>query len=113
MDAIVNFPPPSSLHQLQSLQGKENFLCRSIPNYAKLAKGFTHLLKKGVPFIWDDISKKSFDALKATLISAPLLHPLNYHHDYLLYLAAPDNTIGMVLVQDGDGGNEYVMYYLS
>jgi hypothetical protein len=37
---ILNLPPPSSLHQLQSLQGKENFLRHFIPNYAELTLGF-------------------------------------------------------------------------
>jgi hypothetical protein len=26
VESIINLPPPSTLHQLQSLQGKENFL---------------------------------------------------------------------------------------
>ena len=45
VEAIINLPPPSTLRQLQSLQGKENFLRRFIPNYVKLTKGFTKLLK--------------------------------------------------------------------
>lgn len=40
VEAILNLPPPSSLHQLQSLQGKENFLRRFIPNYAGLDTRF-------------------------------------------------------------------------
>ena len=75
VEAIVNLPPPSSLHQFQSLQGKANFIRRFVPNYAELAKGFTRLLKKWIPFIWDEIIKQCFNALKQTLISAPLLHP--------------------------------------
>ena len=57
VEAIVNLPSPSSLHQLQSLQGKANFLRRFIPNYAEVAKGFTRILKKNVPFHWDYISQ--------------------------------------------------------
>jgi hypothetical protein len=41
VEVILNLPPPSSLHQLQSLQGKANFLRRFIPNYAELTLGFT------------------------------------------------------------------------
>jgi hypothetical protein len=50
VEAILNLPPPSTLRQLQSLQGKENFLRRFIPNYVELTKGFTRLLKKGSRF---------------------------------------------------------------
>ena len=67
---IINLPPPSNLLQIQKLQGKANFLRRFIPNYAELAKGYTRLLKKEVPFIWDQIAQASFDALKDALIQA-------------------------------------------
>ena len=38
VEAIINLPSPSSLHQLQSLQGKANFLRCFIPNYAEVAR---------------------------------------------------------------------------
>jgi hypothetical protein len=50
VEAILDLPPPSSLCQLQSLQGKENVLHRFIPNYTELVLGFTQLLKKGYDF---------------------------------------------------------------
>ena len=113
VEDIFNLPSPSSLHQLQSLQGKENFLHHFISNYAEVAKGFTHLLKKDVPFCWDEISQQYFDRLKTFLVNAPLLHPPNYHRDFTLYLAAAFSTITMVLVQDDDDDNKHVIYYLS
>eukprot|EP00253_Pinus_taeda_P005088 PITA_05088 len=113
VEAILNIPPPASLRQLQSLQGKAKFMGRFILNYAEVAKGFTRLLKRDTPFRWDAIAEKSFAHLKTLLVSAPLLRPLNYHHDYTLYLAAADTTIDMVLVQDDDDGIEHVIYYLS
>eukprot|EP00253_Pinus_taeda_P008686 PITA_08686 len=113
VEAILNLPPPASLRQLQSLQGKANFLRRFIPNYAEVAKGFTRLLKRDTPFRWDAIAQESFEHLKTLLVFAPLLRPPNYHRNYTLYLAAADTTIGMVLVQDDDDGTEQVIYYLS
>eukprot|EP00253_Pinus_taeda_P035150 PITA_35150 len=113
VEAIVKLPPPSTLHQLQSLQGKSNFLRRLIPNYAEITKGFTRLLKQNTPFFWDEIAQKSFDALKHALTHAPLLHPPNYNQDYFLYRAASHSTIGMVLVQEDEFNTEHVIYYLS
>ena len=57
VEAIVNLPSPSSLHQLQILQGKANFLRRFILNYAEVAQGFTRFLKQNVPFHWDEIAQ--------------------------------------------------------
>jgi hypothetical protein len=86
VEAILNLPPPSSLHQLQSLQGKANFLHCFIPNYIELTLGFTQILKKGSEFVWDTTANKAFDALKFTLTCTPLLFPPNYSRDYFLYL---------------------------
>jgi len=75
VEAMLQLPPPSTIHQLQSIQGKANLLRIFIINYAKITKGFMRLLKKGVPFPWDDFAKHSFNALKKTLTFAPLLSP--------------------------------------
>ena len=113
VEAILRLPPPSSIRQLQSLQGTSNFLRRFIVNYAEITKGYMRLLKKGVPFLWDDYAQRSFDALKKALTSAPLLSPHDYSRDFLLYLATAESTIGMVLVQEDDALAEHVIYYLS
>jgi hypothetical protein len=51
--------------------------------------------------------------LKLSLTHAPLLFPLDYSHDYFLYLAASDYTIAMILIQEDDSHEELVIYYLS
>jgi hypothetical protein len=84
----------------------------SVFNYVELTKGFTHLLKKGHDFVWDDITTKAFEALKIALTCTPLLFPLDYSRDYFLYLVALDSTIAMVLVQEDDSHDEHVIYYL-
>jgi hypothetical protein len=111
--AILNLPHPSSLRQLQSLQGKANFLRHFIPNYAKLTLGFTQLLKKGSEFVWDTTANKSFEALKLTLTHTPLLFPPYYSRDYFLYPAALDSTIAMGLVQEDYSHDEHGIYYLN
>jgi hypothetical protein len=113
VEAILNLPPPSSLRQLQSLQGKENFLRRFILNYAKITCGFTRILKKDSEFVWDKVANNAFETLKLSLTKAPLLFPPDYSRDYFLYLAASEYTIGMVLVQEDDNHDEHVIYYLS
>jgi hypothetical protein len=113
VEAILNLPPPSTLRQLQSLQGKGKFLRRFIPNYAEINRGFTRLLKKDLEFVWDTIANNAFEDLKLSLTRAPLLFPTDYSRDYFLYLAASEYTIGMVLVQEDDANDEHVIYYLS
>lgn len=71
------------------------------------------LLKKGVPFIWDDRAQRSFNALKAALALTPIISSPNYQEDFLLYLVASDTTVGIVLVQTDNVHMEHVIYYLS
>jgi len=77
-----------------------------------MAKGFTRLLKKGVPFHWDQVAQAYFDVVKDHLVRASLMYPPNYQNDYFLYIVAAETTIAMVLVQVEDG-IEHPIYYLS
>ena len=70
-------------------------------------------LKQDTPFVWDETTQLAFEELKKALLSAPLLHPPDYSRDFILYLAASESTIGVVLVQEDDKLVEHVIYYLS
>ena len=49
--AILQFPSPKTIRQLQRLQEKETFLRIFIANYAEISKGFMRLLKQDALFI--------------------------------------------------------------
>jgi Fic family protein len=59
------------------------------------------------------MANNSFQALKLSLMRAPLLFPPDYSRDYFFYIAASEYTISMVLVQEDDAHDEHVIYYLS
>ena len=83
VQAITEIPPPQNLRQLQSLQGKANFLRCFVPDYAIHAHGFLHLLCHDIPFHWDDYAQQSFDDLKTTLSNAPLTDAQHHHIRHL------------------------------
>jgi hypothetical protein len=100
--AIIKIPPLWNLRQLQSLQGKDNFLCRFVPDYATQAHGFLCLLCNYIPFQWDEHAQTTFDDLKEDLSSAPLISPPAYDCNYILYLSASTVSVAGVLIQLGD-----------
>ena len=51
--------------------------------------------------------------LKRALASAPVISPPDYSRDFLLYVVASMETIGMVLVQEYEELQQHVIYYLS
>jgi hypothetical protein len=111
--SITEIPPPRNLRQLQSLQGKANFLRRFVPDYAIHAHGFLRLLHHDIPFHWDDYAQQSFDDLKTTLSNAPLISAPDYNRYYILYVSTSTVSVASVLVQLGDDNHEHVIYYVS
>jgi hypothetical protein len=113
VEAIVHFPPPRNIFQLQSLQGKVNFLQCFITNYVDITKGFICLMKKWSPLICNEFVKRSFNALMNKLMFDPFLSLLDYGRYFLLYIAVVESIVSMVLVQEDDMTQEHAIYYLS
>jgi len=111
--AILELPIPRTLCQLQSLQGKANFLLHFILDYAMTAHGFLRLLRSNIPFIWYDYTQESFDALKHALTSTPLILPRDFDRDFILYISASTNSATGVLIQEDYEEIEHVIYYFS
>ena len=95
--AILDLPAPTNLLELQSLQGKENFLHHFMCNFTKKTHGYMCLLKKNTSFFWDDQAQRAFDNIKHALTHSPVIHPQDYSKEFLLYIAASATTIAMVL----------------
>ena len=89
-----------------------NFLRRFVVNFANLTKGFMHLLNKDTHFYWDERAQESFDSIMRALATVPMLSPPDYSHEFLIYVAASQETVGMVLVQEDEELHEHVIYYL-
>jgi hypothetical protein len=98
VQAITEIPPPRNLRQLQSLQGKANFLRCFVPDYTIRAHGFLRLLRHDIPFHWDDYAQQSFDDLKTAPSNAPLISAPDYNCDYILYVSASAVSVDGVLV---------------
>ena len=106
-------PTPNNLLELQSLQGKEKFLCHFVCNFGEKEDGYMHLLKKDTPFFRDDQAQWAFDNLKHALTHSPIIHPPDYSKYFLLYVVASTTTIGMVLAQEDQNGLEHMIYYTN
>ena len=61
----------------------------------------TELLRKGVPFYWDDHCQRAFKELKRRVTSAPVLTLPSGREGFVLYSDASYQGLGCVLVQNG------------
>ncbi|KAL0451211.1 UNVERIFIED_CONTAM: hypothetical protein Slati_1099200 [Sesamum latifolium] len=73
IDAILRMPEPRNIHELKNLQGKLAYLRRFISNLAGRCQPFSRLMKKDVPFEWDEACDKAFKSIKSYLMKPLVL----------------------------------------
>lgn len=111
--AILEMPPPKNIRELKSLQGGLAYIRRFISNLAGRCQPFSRLMKKGVPFEWDQACQNAFDSIKAYLMKPPVLMSPKKGKPLLLYITALDGSLGALLAQHNEQGKENALYYLS
>ena len=110
---IVDMPRPTNLHELKSLQGHLAYIRRFISNLSGRCKPFSWLMKKGVPFQWDQACQNAFEDIKKYLTNPPVLGAPIKGRPLILYTAAMPTSLGALLAQTNDAGKEVSLYYLS
>jgi hypothetical protein len=108
VQAVTNFPRPSTVKELQGFLGLVNFYRRFIPAAASILKPLTDSLKggpKGAERIeWRPPMEKSFHDIKAALAEVTLLaHPLPHAH-LSIAVDASASHVGACLQQRRPGG---------
>jgi hypothetical protein len=61
---VLDWKSPMSMSQVQSFLGLASYYRRFIPNFSKIAKLITELLKKGNKYVWSDACDEAFQILK-------------------------------------------------
>jgi hypothetical protein len=70
---VMDWKPPKSVHQIRSFLGLAGYYRRFIPDFSRIAKPMTELLKKRVRFVWSEACEKAFHTLRQHLTSATVL----------------------------------------
>jgi hypothetical protein len=70
---VMNWKPPTTVRQIQSFLGLVGHYRRFIPDFSRIAKPMTELLKKGAKFEWGQKCEDAFHTLRQHLTTAPVL----------------------------------------
>jgi hypothetical protein len=97
---VINWKPPKSVHQIRSFLGLAGYYRRFIPDFSRIAKPMTQLLKKGVKFVWSEECDKSFHTLREHLTLAPVLTQLDMSKPFEVFCDASGTGLGCVLMQE-------------
>jgi hypothetical protein len=97
---VMDWKPPTSVHQIRSFLGLAGYYRCFIPDFSRIAKPMTELLKKGVKFSWDQKCEDAFHTLRAHLSTAPVLAQPDVSKPFDIYCDASGIALGCVLMQD-------------
>lgn len=112
VEAIVSWPTPKSVRDIQVFIGFANFYRRFVKNFSAIAGPMTRLLKKTVPFDWNPYSQESFSILKKAFSSDPVLGHFDPEKPCYLEPDASKAALGAVCSQPGaDGVLRPIAYY--
>jgi hypothetical protein len=97
---VMDWQPPTSVHQIRNFLGLAGYYRRFIPDFSKIAKPMTELLKKGVKFSWDQRCEDAFHTLRDHLTIAQVLAQPDVSKPFDIYCDVSGTGLGCVLMQD-------------
>jgi hypothetical protein len=98
---ILEWKPPTTVHQVRSFLGLAGYYRRFIPDFSKLVKPITSLLKNDTKFNWSSKCNEAFEHLKILLTTAPVLAQPDIEKPFDVYCDASGSGLGCVLMQEG------------
>jgi hypothetical protein len=97
---VMDWKPPTTIWQIRSFLGLAGYYRRFIPDFSRIAKPMTELLKKGVKFDWGQKCEDVFHTLRRHLTTAPMLGQHDNTKSFDVYCDALGTGLGCVLMQD-------------
>jgi hypothetical protein len=98
---VLEWKPPTTVSEVRSFLGLASYYRRFIPNFSKIAKPITELLKKGNKYLWSEACDEAFKHLKRLLTTSPVLAQPDTTKPFDVYCDASDMGLGGVLMQEG------------
>nr|KYP69036.1 Retrovirus-related Pol polyprotein from transposon 17.6 [Cajanus cajan] len=109
---IIDMRNPKNIKEVQQLIGILTSLSRFIPRLLERTKPILKLLKKIKEFQWAKECEETFQALKETLASPPILTKPDTNKDLIMYLSVSDEAVSAALVQEEEG-KQKLIYFVS
>jgi hypothetical protein len=97
---VMDWKPPKSVHQIRSFLGLAGYYHRFLPDFSRIAKPMTKLLKKGVKLVWSEECDQAFHTLRKHLTSAPVLTQPDMSKPFEVFCDASGTGLGCVLMQE-------------
>ena len=113
VSAILDWPTPTCVKEVQSFLGFSNFYRKFIPHYSTITTPLTSLTKKSVPFTWSPAAAAAFRQLQQAFTSAPVLRHFQPNLPLTIEADSSDFALGCVLSQPSSSGDLLPVCYYS
>jgi len=113
IEAVMNWPKPVNVKQVQSFLGLCNYYRRFIKGFSLIAHPLFQLTKKNIKFEWSEKCSKAFEELKHKLTTAPVLQLPVPKKQFILETDASHFALGCVLSQKDDENKLHPVGYYS
>ena len=100
VDAILDWPRPQTVRDVQSFMGLANFYRRFIRGYAHIMQPISDIVREN-KFKWDELCTDAFSAIKAALTNAPVLAHPSSEFPFTVTTDASKYAVGATLEQNG------------
>ena len=97
---IKELPPPKTPKEVKQFLGLIAYYHKFVPRFSDLARPLNALTRKDVPFEWTPICQESFDLLKTSLMTEPILTYPDPNLPYVLFTDASKYAWACVLMQE-------------
>jgi hypothetical protein len=97
---VLEWKLPTMMSEIWSFLGLAGYYRWFIPNFSKIVKPITELLKKGNKYVWSETCDEAFKHLKKLLTTSPVLAQLDTAKLFNVYYDASGTSLGGVLMQE-------------
>jgi hypothetical protein len=98
---VLDWKPSMTVSEVRSFLGLSGYYRRFIPNFSKITRPVTALLKKENKYVWSDTCDEAFKHLKKLLTTSPMVAQPDTTKPFDFYCDASGTSLGGVLMQEG------------
>ena len=100
LESIRKMLPPKTPKEIKQFLGLIGYYCKFVPRFSDLAQPLNALTRKNVAFKWTPVCQESFELLKTSLMTEPILTYPDPNLPYVLFTDASKYAWACVLTQE-------------